>query len=529
MDRVLIFDTTLRDGEQAPGFSMDREQKLRMARALAALGVDIVEAGFPAASDGDFRAVEAIARGVEGPVICSLARATDGDIRAAAEAIAPAARRRIHTFIATSPIHRKAKLGMDRQQVVARAVEAVRLARSLCDDVEFSPEDALRTEPEFLVEILSAVIEAGASTLNIPDTVGYATPEDVFAIFDHLRRSVPGADRVVFSAHCHDDLGMAVANSLAAVRAGARQVECAINGIGERAGNCATEEIVMALRTRADSYHLATGVETRRLHGVSRLLASVTGHGVPRNKAIVGANAFAHESGIHQDGVLKDASTYEIMRPEDVGMPKSELVLGKHSGRHALAKRAEALGHSLSSTELDAAFRAFKRLADRKKLVTERDIEVILLGGEAETAGPWRLVALQVSTASGERPVSTAAVRLSHADGHEAEEAAIGNGPLDAAFNAIRRATRLEARLADFSVRSIGEGADAQGWADVRLEGAGTDVHGSGVDTDIIIAGARACLDALNRLAREALAVPDAKADIRRAATGAQEAPAVWR
>ncbi len=500
--RVLIFDTTLRDGEQAPGFSMDHGQKLKLAQALAGLGVDIIEAGFPAASDGDFAAVAAIAEEVEGPVICGLARATEGDIRATGEALGAAPRRRIHTFIATSPIHRERKLGMDRTQVLERAVAAVRMARTYTDDVEFSAEDALRTEPDFLVEIFSAVIAAGATTINVPDTVGYATPADIASLFAQLRRSVAGAGRVVFSAHCHDDLGLAVANSLAAVGAGARQVECAINGIGERAGNCATEEIVMALRTRRDVYRMSTGIDTRRLYGVSRLLAGLTGHAVPRNKAIVGANAFAHESGIHQDGVLKDASTYEIMRPEDVGVPRSDLVLGKHSGRHAFAKRAEAMGYRLEGEALDAAFRAFKALADRKRTITEADIEAIVLGRETGATGPWSLKSLQVSTATGEDAIASATVALSHVDGREVHEAATGNGPLDAAFNAIRRAIGGVARLVDFSVRSIGTGADAQGWADVRLETEGGSVHGSGVATDIVVAGAEAYLDALNRLMR---------------------------
>jgi len=502
---VRIFDTTLRDGEQSPGFSMDNDQKLRMAKALAELGADVIEAGFPAASEGDFRSVQAIAEAVETSTVCGLARATEKDIRAAAEAIAPAGKQRIHTFIATSPIHREHKLDLSREQVREKAVEAVRLARSLCAEVEFSAEDALRTEPDFLVEICAAAIQAGASTINIPDTVGYATPEDIYAIFDDLRRRVPGAASVVFSAHCHDDLGMAVANSLAAVRAGARQVECAVNGIGERAGNCAAEEIIMALRTRADSFGVDTAIDTRRLYAASRLLAGVTGQPVPRNKAVVGENAFAHESGIHQDGMLKDATTYEIMRPEDVGVPKTQLVLGKHSGRHAFASRVEeVLGHMPSKERLDEAFCAFKALADRKKVVTSSDIEGLVMGREMGTDRPWRLESLQVSTGAGEAAIATAAVRLAHEDGTERREAAVGNGPLDAAFNAIKAATALGPRLLDFSVRSIGSGADAQGWADVRLEIEAVSVHGSGVDTDIVIAGAAAYLDALNRLAREA-------------------------
>ncbi|GIX17196.1 MAG: 2-isopropylmalate synthase [Rhodothalassiaceae bacterium] len=510
-ERVWIFDTTLRDGEQAPGFSMDFEQKLKLARALADLGVDIIEAGFPAASPGDFKAVETIARTVEGVTVCALARATEGDIRAAGEATRPAARRRIHTFIATSPVHRKDKLKLSQSEVLDRAVKAVRQARELTEEVEFSAEDALRTEPEFLVKIFSAAIEAGARIVNVPDTVGYAMPDDIRRIFRYLRENVPNADKVIFSAHCHDDLGLAVANSLAAIEAGARQVEVALNGIGERAGNAALEEVVMALRTRADHFGVATGVHTRRLYAVSRLLASLTGQPVPRNKAIVGDNAFAHESGIHQDGVLKNVETYEIMRPEDVGVPASQLVLGKHSGRHAFKRRVEALGYSLSDEEIDAAFRAFKELADRKKLVTNADIEGLILGREVKSTGPWRLQALQVAASSGDSKMSTAAVALAHEDGRLVQASALAHGPIEAVFAAIRSATGAQARLIDFSVRSIGAGSDAQGWADVRLDAAGRGAHGSGVDTDIIVASAEAYLDALNRILREDRAGAGAK------------------
>ncbi len=502
-DRVLVFDTTLRDGEQAPGFSMDFEQKLKLARALADLGVDVIEAGFPAASPGDFKAVETIARTVEGVTVCGLARATEGDIAAAAEATQPAARRRIHTFIATSPVHRKDKLKLSESEVLERAAAAVRQACALCEEVEFSAEDALRTEPEFLVKVFAAAIEAGAQIVNVPDTVGYATPDDIRRIFRYLRENVPGSDKVIFSAHCHDDLGLAVANSLAAVEAGARQVEVALNGIGERAGNAALEEVVMALKTRADHFRVSTGVRTRRLYAVSRLLASLTGQPVPRNKAIVGDNAFAHESGIHQDGVLKNVETYEIMRPEDVGVPASQLVLGKHSGRHAFKRRVEALGYSLSDKELDAAFRAFKELADRKKLVTNADIEGLILGHEVKSTGPWRLRALQVAASSGDSKMSTAAVALAHEDGRLVQASALAHGPIEAVFAAIRAATGAQTRLVDFSVRSIGAGSDAQGWADVRLERDACGAHGSGVDTDIIVASAEAYLDALNRLLRE--------------------------
>ncbi|MFQ5562302.1 MAG: 2-isopropylmalate synthase [Parvularculaceae bacterium] len=507
-DRVQIFDTTLRDGEQAPGFSMDIDQKQRMARALAALNVDIIEAGFPAASPGDFEAVRAVAAAAAAEnsavTIAGLARANEADIVKAGEALAPAGRKRIHTFIATSPIHREFKLKLSRKEVLERAVAAVKIAKTLAEEVEFSPEDGVRTERDFLVEVAAAVIDAGASVVNVPDTVGYTTPEEIYDLFAFLISETPGAEHALFSAHCHDDLGMAVANSLAAVRAGARQVECAVNGIGERAGNCALEEVVMALKTRGDHFGVSTSVDTTKLYAASQLLQGLTGQIAPRNKAIIGANAFAHEAGIHQDGVLKHAGTYEIMRPEDVGVPKTTLVLGKHSGRSALADRAAGLGQNLAGDRLDEIFAAFKRLADKKKIVTDADIESLILGREVAAAGPWRVAAVAINVEDGAAGAAKATVGLSEDGGAETARTATGAGPIEAAIAAIKAITGVYACLEHYSVRSVGEGSDAQGWADVRLRYKGHSVHGSGVDTDILLASVNAYLDAVNRLIRDA-------------------------
>jgi 2-isopropylmalate synthase len=498
IDRLIIFDTTLRDGEQAPGCSMTSREKLRVAGALAELGVDVIEAGFPAASDGDFESVRLIAREIRGPIICGLARCGGNDIERAWQALSEASRPRLHVFIATSPIHRKFKLGLSRAEVLRRAVEGVRVARSLCDDVEFSAEDAARTEHEFLAEVVAAVIEAGATTVNIPDTVGYAVPAEFAERIARLREQVSGIERAVISVHCHDDLGMAVANSLAAVQAGARQVECTINGIGERAGNCALEEVVMAVRTRADQMAVRTGVDTRRLAPTSRLVAAVTGVAVPRNKAIVGENAFAHEAGIHQHGMLRNQETYEIMRPEDVGLGGSRLVLGKHSGRHAFRSRVEALGLGLDGAELDRAFIAFKTLADRKKEIFDADIEALVLRSDDLGAGPWRLAALRIR--SGEGPRASAEAELQHADGRACRESAGGDGPVEAAFRAIERATGLSVELKSFDIRNVTVGEDAQGEAVVTVAHGGRIWQGKGFDTDIIQASALAFLQALNRI-----------------------------
>ena len=497
-ERLIVFDTTLRDGEQAPGCSMTDREKLRVARALAELGVDVIEAGFPAASDGDFESVRLIAREIRGPVICGLARCGGDDIERAWRALREAERPRLHVFIATSPIHRKFKLGLSREEVLRKAVEGVRVARALCQDVEFSAEDASRTEPGYLAEIVAAVIEAGASTVNIPDTVGYAVPGEYAELIAFLRAGVAGLGRVVLSVHCHDDLGMAVANSLAAVQAGARQVECTINGIGERAGNCALEEVVMAVRTRADRLPVETRIDTRRLAPTSRLVAAVTGVAVPRNKAVVGDNAFAHEAGIHQHGMLRHQETYEIMRPEDVGLGGSRLVLGKHSGRHAFRSRVAALGLELDEPELDRAFIAFKTLADRKKEILDADLEALVLRSDDAGGGPWRLTALRVR--SGEGSLASAEVELAHSDGGTLRESAVGHGPVEAAFRAIESITGVAGELKRFDIRNVTVGEDSQGEAVVSLACGDRIYQGKGFDTDIIQASALAYLQAVNRI-----------------------------
>src|SRR3954470_14066757 len=439
-NRVVIFDTTLRDGEQSPGCSMNLGEKLEMARALADLGVDVIEAGFPIASPGDFESVREIARTVQGPIIAGLARCNPADIDRAADAVKDAARPRIHVFLATSPIHRESKLRMTPEEVVKKAVEGVKRARDRCEDIEFSPEDAARTELDFLTEVVERAVEAGATTLNIPDTVGYAVPTHYAAIIRHLKKTVRGIDKCVLSVHCHDDLGLAVANSLAALHEGARQVECTINGIGERAGNTALEEVVMALRTRQDFYGLTTGINTRLLYPMSRKLSHVTGMAVQRNKAIVGQNAFAHEAGIHQDGMLKERSTYEIMRPEDVGIPRTELVLGKHSGRHALKQRVQDLGYHLTDDQLNRVFEEFKKLADKKKEIYDGDIEALAENQlQTGTGNLWTLVGFTSTAGTGSQ--TSAAVTLRHIDGTVRRDAAIGNGPIDALIKAINRIT----------------------------------------------------------------------------------------
>lgn len=499
-ERVRVFDTTLRDGEQAPGFSMTRAQKLRIAHALAELGVDVIEAGFPQASDGDFASVQAIAQEVRGASICALARCQRGDIETAARALEAAQRGRIHVFIATSPLHREHKLGMSRAQVIAAAVAGVRRAAELCGDVEFSAEDAMRTEPDYLAEVFAAVIEAGATTLNVPDTVGYITPAEMHERIVFLRNTVHGIERAVLSVHCHDDLGMAVANSLAAVAAGARQVECTLTGIGERAGNAALEEVAMALKTRAELFGVETGVRTPRLYPAARLLAQLTGHAIPRNKAVVGDNAFAHESGIHQHGMLKHRGTYEIMRPEDVGFARSQLVLGKHSGRHALRERLAALGHAPDDVALDQIFTRFKNLADKKREVFDSDLEALALGRDAEALGPWRIVHLHAASHLGGS--ASASVRLQREDGVLASEAAIGDGPVDAALRAIGRAVGQDFELVDFQIRALSEGGDAQGQATLGVRHAGRELRGRGVSTDIVEAAALAALEIVNRIER---------------------------
>jgi 2-isopropylmalate synthase len=498
-NRLIIFDTTLRDGEQSPGASMNLAEKLEIARALDELGVDVIEAGFPIASPGDFEAVQAIARAVRRPAICGLARCNADDIDRAGEALKDAAHPRIHVFLATSAIHREFKLKMAKEEIVRRSIEGVKHARQYTDNVEFSPEDAARTELDFLTEVVQAAVSAGATTVNIPDTVGYAVPEQYAAAISHLKQTVKGIENVVISVHCHDDLGLAVANSLAALREGARQVECTINGLGERAGNCSMEEIVMAVKTRGDFFKLDTTVNTKRIVPISRLVAHVTGIDVQRNKAIVGQNAFAHEAGIHQDGMLKERRTYEIMRPEDVGWAQTELVLGKHSGRHALRQRIQHLGYHLTDDQLQKVFEAFKGLADRKKVVYDADIEAL-----AETElhhGPtlWTLEAFTCNAGTGTMP--SAAVCLWHQSGKLMKEAAVGDGPIDAVFTAIEKITGFDVKLKDFRIRSVTVGEDAQGEARVEVEYQGRSQRGQAVSTDIVEAAAQAFVEAINRLA----------------------------
>jgi 2-isopropylmalate synthase len=497
-NRIIIFDTTLRDGEQSPGFSMNLEEKIRLAEALAELGVDVIEAGFPIASPGDFESVHSIAEAVRGPVICGLARSAPGDILRAAEAIRPAERSRIHTFISTSPLHMKHKLRMEPDAVLQAVTDSVTLARNYTADVEWSAEDGSRTEPDFLCRCVEAAIAAGATTINIPDTVGYAVPEELAAIFAMLLERVPGAERAIFSAHNHNDLGLAVANTLAALRAGARQVECTVNGIGERAGNAALEEIVMALRTRHDSLPVQNNIATESILRTSRLLATITGFDVQPNKAIVGRNAFAHESGIHQDGMLKHAQTYEIMTPESVGWTKTNLVMGKHSGRAAFRDKLRALGYGeIGDNALNDAFRRFKEVADRKKIVYDDDIVALVDDEVMRGHDHIKFVALEVY--AGSHGPARAELTL-EIDGHPSTATAQGDGPVDATFNAIRKLFAHDARLVLFSVGAVTEGTDAQARTTVRLEEGGKMVDGQGADTDTIVASARAYVHALNKL-----------------------------
>ena len=502
--KIHIFDTTLRDGEQSPGFSMTLGQKLRVARALSDLKVDIIEAGFPAASPGDFEAVRAIASEIRGPVIAGLCRTIPRDIEQTIEALEPAENARIHTFISTSPIHRQEKLKMSRDQVLVHAVNGVKLAVAACNDVEFSAEDAIRTEREYLAEVLQAVIEAGATTVNIPDTVGYSTPSEMYDLFSWLSGNVPGIENVHISTHCHNDLGLAVANSLAAVEGGATQIECALNGIGERAGNCALEEVVMALRTRADHFDVEVGVDTRRLTSASHLLAAVTGNFVPRNKAIVGENAFAHEAGIHQHGMLASPDTYEIMKPADVGMKDSQLILGKHSGRHAVVDRAKQMGYDLEEEELEAIMERFKALADVKKRVFDSDLEAIITGFETSAIGPWSLNWLSVvSRVNGETEPS-ASLTLAHEDGTTSTHTGDGDGPVDAMVEALELVTGTEIKVLSLAMRSISLGEDAQGEASMRATVDGMEYSGNGLSTDIVAACAEALLEIINRATRNA-------------------------
>jgi 2-isopropylmalate synthase len=516
---IYLFDTTLRDGEQSPGATMASSEKLELARSLARLGVDIIEAGYPAASPDDLEAVRRIAMevgnpgdGSRPPVIAGLARTTRGDIDKAWEAVQHAARPRIHTFIATSEIHMHYKLKMDREDVISRAVDMVKYAASLCPDVEFSPEDAGRSDPEFLYFILGEVIKAGAITLNIPDTVGYTTPEEFGSLIAGILQHTPGIEKAIVSVHCHNDLGLATANTLAGLKAGARQAEVTINGIGERAGNTSLEEVVMAIRTRPSVYGFTTGIDTSQIARVSKMVSNYTGMVVQPNKAIVGANAFAHEAGIHQDGMLKNFLTYEIMRPEDVGIERSRIVLGKHSGRHALRARLEELGISLNEADLEQAFQRFKNLADKKKTVTDADLEALIADEFYHPQEVFTLLGLQV--ACGTMGMPTATVRLSGPDGKTYTQASIGTGPVDAVYKAMDAIIAAPNTLLEFSVHSVTAGIDALGEVTVRIQ-AKNGQHsfdaqkeiaqsrtygGFGADTDIVVASAKAYLSALNKL-----------------------------
>lgn len=508
---IKIFDTTLRDGEQSPGASMNLAEKLEIAQALIDLGVNVIEAGFPIASPGDFEAVQAIASNFRGAEICGLARSSDKDIDRAWEALKGSADPRIHVFLATSAIHREFKLKMTPEEIISRAVAGVTRAKSYCDNIEFSPEDAARTEPDFLCRVVEAVIEAGATTVNIPDTVGYATPDQMGRVIKGLVDRVPNIDKAVISVHCHNDLGLAVANSLAAVENGAGQIECTVNGIGERAGNCSLEEVVMAVRTRNDHYKFDTTINSKRLVPTSRLVSTITGLQVQRNKAVVGRNAFAHEAGIHQDGMLKERTTYEIMRPEDVGFASTDLVLGKHSGRAALADRAKQLGFSLTGEQLQSVFLEFKKLADRKKEIFDGDISALI---EHEILGTteeeWSLVSYEVGLNYQEPP--RIKLTLRKGDDEETVEMTEGSGPVDAAFLAVKKITGVEMTCKEFHVRSTSLGYDAPGEITLETEHKGQTFRGRAVSTDCVEASIKAVLNATNRILVASKATTNGKA-----------------
>ena len=498
-NRVIIFDTTMRDGEQSPGASMTKEEKIRIARQLEKMGVDVIEAGFAAASPGDFESVNAVAKTITNATVCSLARAVENDVRKAGEALAPAPKKRIHTFIATSPIHMEYKLKMKPQQVIDAAVKAVKIAKEYTDDVEFSAEDAVRSDLDFLAKIFTAVIEAGATTINIPDTVGYSVPSVWYERIRAIIGSVPNGDKVVWSTHCHNDLGMAVANSLAAVQAGVRQVECTINGLGERAGNASLEEIVMALKVRHDLFGLETGIDTTQIVPVSKLVSAITGYPVQPNKAVVGANAFAHESGIHQDGVLKHPQTYEIMTAESVGWAANRLTLGKLSGRNAFKTKLQELGIELDSEEaLNAAFARFKELADKKREIFDEDLHALVSNEMVSLSQDrYKFISQRIVTETGEPPVAQIVFSV---DGMEQRAEATGSGPVDAVFQAIESVAKSGAVLQLYSVNAVTKGTESQGETSVRLSKNGKVVNGQGTDTDVLGATARAYLSALSKL-----------------------------
>jgi len=507
MDKIIFFDTTLRDGEQAAGAGLNAQDKLEIARQLERLGIDVIEAGFPISSPGDFEAVELIAREIKKSCVCALSHANAEAVDRAWEAIKKAKRPRIHIFLSASDIHLLYQLKKSREEILESAREMVARAKKYCDDVEFSPMDATRTEPAYIYRIAEAVIKAGATTLNIPDTVGYATPQEYGDLIEGILKNVPNIGKTVVSVHCHDDLGLAVANSLEAVRRGARQVEATINGIGERAGNASLEEIVMALKTRSDFYHLSANIDTTQIYKTSRLVSELTGFAVQPNKAIIGANAFRHQSGIHQDGIIKKAITYEIMDPKSVGIPASSLVLGKVSGRHAFKERLAELGYVLDDESFKHAFQAFKELADKKREVADRDIES-LIAEELRTASEvYHLDHIEVSC--GNHNIPTATVRLISPSGQTVADAALGTGPVDAVYEAINRIVKVPNKLTEFTVKSVTEGIDAIGEVLIRIESNGASYTGRGADTDIIVASAKAYMNALNRL----LAVRKAKKD----------------
>tara|TARA_R110001592_G_scaffold77487_2_gene233212 strand:- start:31931 stop:33454 length:1524 start_codon:yes stop_codon:yes gene_type:complete len=499
-DTVKIFDTTLRDGEQSPGCSMTTSEKMKVARELVKLGVDIIEAGFPIASPGDFEAVQKIANEFgDETTICALARCRKEDIDRAWEALKEAKQTRIHVFLATSSIHREHKLKMNKEQIVETAVEMVKRARDYCPDIEFSPEDAARTEKDFLCEVVERAIEAGATTVNIPDTVGYATPAHFHDVITTLKKNVSNIDQAIISTHCHNDLGLAVANSLAAVEAGARQVECTVNGLGERAGNCALEEVVMALKTRADYYGVHTNINTKRLYPISHLVSTVTGMSVQRNKAIVGRNAFAHEAGIHQHGMLQERTTYEIMSPDDVGYVGTNLVLGKHSGRHAFRDRIQSLGHTLDEETFERIFNEFIALADKKKEIYDSDIVALIENQASDMPEKWKIVRFHTSAGTG--TIATATIELADETGKIHCDAATGDGPVDAVFRALERISGITAALDQYHVGSVSSGKDAQGEVRVEVRINGELFTGRSVSTDIIESSAKAYLQAINKAA----------------------------
>jgi len=499
MDRIIIFDTTLRDGEQSPGASLTSDEKLEIARQLARLGVDVIEAGFPISSPDDFEAVKRIALEVRGPIIAGLARCLPADIDRCGEAVRHAERGRIHTFISTSDIHLQHQFRKTREEALEQAVAMVKRARNLIDDVEFSPMDATRSDWKFLYQVIEATIQAGATTINIPDTVGYITPEEMYALITSIRENVPSIHKAVLSVHCHNDLGMAVANSLSAIRAGARQVECTINGIGERAGNAALEEIVMAIDTRRDVYQVTTNIDTSQIVKTSRMVSNLTGIPVQPNKAVVGSNAFAHESGIHQDGVLKERTTYEIMDATRVGLTANQIVLGKHSGRHALKVRLEELGYQLNQEELNRAFARFKEIADKKKEVSDRDLEAIVADEIIEVTEVYRLEHLQVACGSPAIPTATVTIRLP--SGELRRAVAMGTGPVDAAYKAIEQLTEMRGKLIEYNVHSVTAGIDALAEVTLRWEKDGRMFVGRGADTDVVVASAMAYINAINKAA----------------------------